>query len=144
MHSYLFVIIGKKGPQDLDSAMADLKMDQYDESEDEGEGVKGIFGKTNPGMAYYGDNIEDPYIKLSAMEEIDSEAEDEKVRKDDFVLLAAKNEDDLSLLEVWISTEFLFLSFLNLASLYNLFVESSSLPFWYSTVMPLLNSLGIL
>lgn len=80
--------------------MAELNMDHYDDEEDEGEGVRGVFGNTNPGMAYYGANEEDPYIQLAGVEDADSEAEDYQISSDDFVLLAARNEDDVSHLEV--------------------------------------------
>ena len=81
--------------------MAELNMDRYDSGSDENEGgVRGVFGNTNPGMAYYGDNAEDPYIRLAAVDDADSDADDEKIKKNDYVLLAARNEDDLSLLEV--------------------------------------------
>lgn len=85
---------------DVDSAMAELNMENYDEEKAETEGVRGVFGNTNPGMAYYGGNEEDPYIQLSATKDADSEAEDMEIRGEDFLLLAARNEDDVSHLEV--------------------------------------------
>ncbi len=75
-------------------------MDRYDDEDDETQGIRGVFGNTNPGMAYYGANEEDPYIQLAAVEDADSEAEDFKILGDDFILLAARNEDDVSHLEV--------------------------------------------
>lgn len=86
---------------DMDSAMAALDMEHYDNEDGEDGGVRGVFGNTNPGMAYYGADEEDPYIQLSAVKDVDSEAEDLEIRGDDFVLLAARNEDDVSHLEVW-------------------------------------------
>jgi len=84
----------------VDSAMAELNMDNYDDDEGEDGGMRGIFGNTNPGMAYYGADQEDPYIQLSAVKDEDSEAEDFEIRGDDYILLAARNEDDVSHLEV--------------------------------------------
>ena len=75
-------------------------MDRYDDEENEGGGVRGVFGNTNPGMAYYGADEEDPYIQLAAAKDADSEADDMEIRGDDFILLAARNEDDVSHLEV--------------------------------------------
>lgn len=89
----------------VDSAMAELNMDTYDEEEGGDGGVRGIFGNTNPGMAYYGADQEDPYIQLAAVKDEDSEAEDFEIRGDDYILLAARNEDDVSHLEVWVYEE---------------------------------------
>ena len=76
-------------------------MENYDEEDEEQEdGVRGVFGSSNPGMAYYGNNGEDPFIQLSAAKDADSEAEDFELRGDDFIILAARNEDDVSHLEV--------------------------------------------
>jgi periodic tryptophan protein 1 len=100
-------------PQDtdgMDSAMAELNMDKYDDDEGEDGGVRGIFGNTNPGMAYYGADQEDPYIQLSAVKDEDSEAEDFEIRGDDYILLAARNEDDVSHLEVRLLPSILFAS----------------------------------
>lgn len=85
---------------DIDSAMAELDMDNYDEEDADDGGVRGVFGTSHPGMAYYGGDQEDPYIQLSAAKDADSEAEDMEIRGEDFVLLAARNEDDVSHLEV--------------------------------------------
>ena len=86
---------------DMDAQMAELNMDQYDE-EDGGEAlVQGVFGSGNPGMSYYRSNHEDPYITLdSTAGASDSEAEDNELRDTDFIILAARNEDDVSHLEV--------------------------------------------
>ena len=78
--------------------MAELRMDQYDDEEETGQG---LFGGSNPGMSYYRSNHEDPYITLNAVDKAsDSEAEDDELRESDFVILSARNEDDVSHLEV--------------------------------------------
>ena len=82
---------------DLDAAFLELDMDNYDGQED---GLKGVFGTGNPGMAYYRSNLEDPYITLADPEAVESEGEDYEIRGSDFVLLTAKNEDEVSHLEV--------------------------------------------
>lgn len=88
---------------DIDAAMAELDMENYDAEEDGGgeAGVTGVFGNSNPGLAYYANNAADPYIKLAAAADAldDSEKDDFEIRGDDFLLLAAKNEDDVSHLE---------------------------------------------
>lgn len=76
-------------------------MDQYDEEQDSGNLVQGIFGSGNPGMSYYRSNLEDPYITLRNTAGVsDSEADDNELRDTDYVILAARNEDDVSHLEV--------------------------------------------
>ncbi|KAK9811052.1 hypothetical protein WJX73_009420 [Symbiochloris irregularis] len=84
----------------MDAQMAELRMDQYDDEEEAGQGV---FGGGNPGMSYYKSNHEDPYITLNAVDRAsDSEAEDDELRDTDYVILSARNEDDVSHLEAWV------------------------------------------
>ncbi|KAK9820102.1 hypothetical protein WJX72_006156 [[Myrmecia] bisecta] len=94
---------------DLDAAMAELDMDHYDDESD-GEGRAGrIFGSGNPGMAYYRDNDQDPYITLgdqaAGRHEDSEEDEDFALKPTDFLILTARNEDDVSHLEVWVYEE---------------------------------------
>lgn len=79
-------------------------MDNYDDEDEDADGVRGVFGNNNPGMAYYANNEDDPYIKLAAVEDADSEEDDFEIRGDDFLLLAARTEDEVSHLEVSPST----------------------------------------
>lgn len=89
--------------QGVDAQMAELNMDQYDAEEGSEAPVQGIFGSGNPGMSYYKSNVEDPYITLDATaEHSESDAEDNELRETDFIILAARNEDDVSHLEVWV------------------------------------------
>lgn len=110
----------------IDAAMAELDMDRYDEEDAEAEGVRGVFGNTNPGMAYYGANEEDPYIQLAAVEDADSEAEDYQIRGDDYILLAARNEDDVSHLEVKDFSRLPFCSLLTNVNYFQICMESGS------------------
>lgn len=79
-------------------------MDAYDDEDAEGKvGVRGVFGNTNPGMAYYGANEEDPYIQLASVDTAESDADEYEITGEDYILLAARNEDDVSHLEACIS-----------------------------------------
>lgn len=55
---------------------------------------------TYAGLSYYKSNHQDPNITKHGGED-DSEAEDFAVKADDFVILAARNEDEVSHIEVW-------------------------------------------
>lgn len=100
MRTLIFRTDAPLAPDDIDHAMAELNMDRYDDEDVGNEGMRGVFGNTNPGMAYYGADQEDPYIQLAAVKDADSEAEDFEIKGDDYLLLAARNEDDVSHLEV--------------------------------------------
>ncbi|KAL3648834.1 hypothetical protein CASFOL_005237 [Castilleja foliolosa] len=86
---------GSKGETDsLADAMNELDMDNYD---DEDEGAE-LFGSAN---LYYASNKMDPYLKDQDDEDSEEE-EDITIKPDDAVLVCARNEDDVSHLEVWI------------------------------------------
>ncbi|CAI9784857.1 unnamed protein product [Fraxinus pennsylvanica] len=77
-------------------ALKELDMDYYDEEDD---GVE-LFG-SGLGNLYYPSNDVDPYLKDN--EDDDSEEEeDTTIKPEDAVLVCARNEDDVSHLEVWI------------------------------------------
>lgn len=81
---------------DLTDALRELDMDNYDDEED---GIE-LFG---PGLKdlYYASNDMDPYLKDK--DDNDSEEEeDTAIKPDDAVIVCARNEDDVSHLEVWI------------------------------------------
>lgn len=77
--------------------MAKYNLDEYD---DEPSKAQSIFSKVK-GLSYYGSNAEDPYITLQD-EEDEEEETDISVLSTDNMLLAAKTEDDLSHLEVYV------------------------------------------
>lgn len=94
----------------LASAMAELDMDNYDDEDDEeGVAVQRILGGGNPGMAYYRDPRKDPYLTGvgddSDADEDDSEADDLRLRDTDLLIMAVRNEEDISNLEVWVYEE---------------------------------------
>ena len=82
----------------LADGMAELDMDHYDE-EDE-DGVE-IFGNGGLGAAYYPSNEDDPYL-VKEDDDKDEEIEDMTIKDSDLIILTARNEDDVSHLEVWV------------------------------------------
>ncbi|KAK6120080.1 hypothetical protein DH2020_046210 [Rehmannia glutinosa] len=80
----------------LTDALKELDMDNYDEEDD---GVE-LFGS---GLAnlYYPSNDMDPYLK-DKDEDDSEEEEDITIKPEDAVIVCARNEDDVSHLEVWI------------------------------------------
>lgn len=83
-----------------DELLAQLNMDAYDD-EDAEDNTARIFGSGNPGMTFYRSNVQDPHIRTAGNAD-DSEAEDFEMQESDFVILAARNEEDISNLEVWV------------------------------------------
>ncbi|KAH7430339.1 hypothetical protein KP509_09G094400 [Ceratopteris richardii] len=72
-------------------------MDNYD---NEDEGVE-LFGNGGLGAAYYSSNDLDPYL-VDKDSEDEEEIEDMTIKPSDLLILTARNEDDVSHLEVWI------------------------------------------
>ncbi|KAH7837471.1 hypothetical protein Vadar_014264 [Vaccinium darrowii] len=82
--------------QDITDGLQELNMDNYDKEDDDIE----IFG-VGLGGTYYASNDMDPY--LNNQDDYDSEElEDVIIKAEDAVLVCARNEDDVSHLEVWI------------------------------------------
>ncbi|PIN18246.1 hypothetical protein CDL12_09074 [Handroanthus impetiginosus] len=80
----------------LTDALKELDMDRYDEEDD---GVE-LFG-SGLGSLYYPSNDMDPYLK--DQDDDDSEEEEDiTIKPEDAVIVCARNEDDVSHLEVWI------------------------------------------
>ena len=88
-------------------------MDHYDDDQGEGGGGSGgfvpnLFGTgKGVGGAYYLSNEDDPYITLPDEEDEDEreEMEDLTIHPRDLLLLGARNEDDVSFVEVWLCAE---------------------------------------
>ncbi|CAG8675848.1 14219_t:CDS:2 [Acaulospora morrowiae] len=86
---------------DSDPELAEYNLDQYDDDkETNGEKIS-IFGNIK-GLTYYTSNEEDPYITLN---DEDDETDDIKILAIDNVLVAAKTEDDISQLEIYVYEE---------------------------------------
>ena len=61
--------------------------------------LKSLLACMHAGLSYYKSNHQDPNISNQGGED-DSEAEDFEVTASDFVILAARNEDEVSHIEV--------------------------------------------
>lgn len=88
----------KSGAQleDLTDGLKELDMENYDEEDD---GIE-LFSK-GLGDLYYPSNDIDPYLK-DQDDDDSEEIEDMTIRPMDAVVVCARNEDDVSHLEVWI------------------------------------------
>jgi periodic tryptophan protein 1 len=84
----------------IEAAMRELDMEHYDDSEDENVMTRLLGGRGDVALDADGD----PYITLGDDEE-DSEDEDFSIKPTDLLILAARNEDDVSNLEVWVYEE---------------------------------------
>jgi periodic tryptophan protein 1 len=94
------------GGANIDAAMAELDMDKYDDEDDEAD-VKAarLFGG---GRATFHDtNDEDPYMTVKDEEDEEDEdyPDDFTMRGTDLVMLAARTDDDVSHLEVYVYEE---------------------------------------
>ncbi|CAI7813147.1 unnamed protein product [Closterium sp. NIES-53] len=97
---------GQSADDRLADELAELDMDHYD---DEADAAPNLFGTgKGVGAAYYRSNDEDPYLtKAEGAEDEDEEdeIEDLTIRDTDLLILAARNEDDVSFIEVWVCEE---------------------------------------
>ncbi|KAK4201243.1 WD40-repeat-containing domain protein [Triangularia verruculosa] len=89
---------------EIDDDLKEYDLEHYDDTDEEvGEGQPmGMFGNVKS-LAYYESNKEDPYITLQEGEnEDDDDREDLQILATDNLLLAAKIEDELAHLEVYV------------------------------------------
>lgn len=93
---------GAKGAQQISDSLAELNMDAYDDEDDGNEDMNRILGAGNPGMAYYADPADDPYLNNEDQSDSDAELE---YRETDLLIAAARNEEDISHLELWVYEE---------------------------------------
>ncbi|EME79430.1 uncharacterized protein MYCFIDRAFT_156727 [Pseudocercospora fijiensis CIRAD86] len=90
-----------------DDDLAEYDMDHYDDepdvpAEDDGEPAGGIFSNIKS-LAYHADNSEDPYLTLPEGEVSDDEEREElQILPTDNVVLAARIEDEVAHLEVYV------------------------------------------
>ncbi|KAJ3169567.1 hypothetical protein HDU88_000758 [Geranomyces variabilis] len=90
----------------VDDELAEYNLDNYDEDsepEENGEEPSAIplFSKIQ-GLTYHGSNEEDPYVVVDDEEDEDEELKEMVVMPGDNLLLAAKTEDEVSHLEVYL------------------------------------------
>lgn len=88
----------------LEDALRELDMEHYDDSDDDETAViNRVLGTSGKGRLEYTEG-DDPYVTLHEDDDA-SEKEDFTIRPTDLIILSAKNEDDVSNLEVWIYEE---------------------------------------
>jgi periodic tryptophan protein 1 len=83
--------------------LKEYDLDHYDDDEekdDEGEGM-GMFGNVKS-LAYHDSNEEDPYITMEGNDEDDEDREELQILATDNMVLAAKVEDEVAHLEVYV------------------------------------------
>ena len=93
------------GGASIDAAMAELDMDKYDDEDDADVNAARLFGG---GRATFHDtNDEDPYMTVKDEEDEEDEdyPDDFTMRGTDLVMLAARTDDDVSHLEVYVYEE---------------------------------------
>lgn len=86
--------------------MKEYDLDHYDDDDDdpqkEGEGIgMGMFGNVKS-LAYHESNEDDPYITMKENEEDDEDREELQILATDNMLLAAKIEDEVAHLEIYV------------------------------------------
>ncbi|KAG2448617.1 hypothetical protein HYH02_006506 [Chlamydomonas schloesseri] len=87
----------------IEAAMKELDMEHYDDSgDDDADVINRVLGTSGKARLEYAENEPDPYLQLG---DDDSEIEDFTLRPTDLIILSAKNEDDVSNLEVWVYEE---------------------------------------
>ncbi|KAJ8644551.1 hypothetical protein MRB53_006299 [Persea americana] len=86
--------------EDITDGLKELDMEHYDEEDD---GIQ-VF-RSELGDAYYPSNDMDPYMKDKDDDDDEEEIEDMVIKPTDAVIVCARNEDDVSHLEVWIFEE---------------------------------------
>jgi len=89
---------------DADDDLKEYDLEHYDdddgEKEDKGEGM-GMFGNVKS-LAYHDSNADDPYITMQENEEEDEDREELQILATDNMVLAAKVEDEVAHLEVYV------------------------------------------
>ncbi|GAA5941813.1 WD40 repeat domain-containing protein [Sporobolomyces koalae] len=92
------------GKQDEDDDLAAYNLDAYDEEESKGAAM-GAFSNIK-GLTYYGNAEDDPYVTLEAKQEDEElEREELEIRPTDNLIVAAKTQDDVSQLEIYVYDE---------------------------------------
>lgn len=98
----LFVNYILTSPRDLDDDLKEYDLQHYDDEENEDSGVSMGMFENIKSLAYHESNEDDPYITLEAEEEDEEEREELQILQTDNLLLAARIEDDIAHLEVYV------------------------------------------
>lgn len=94
--------LSKGRKSDADDELAELDMENYEDEADAGE--LRLFGNGGLGAAYYKIGEADPLLQ-GEDEEDEEDIDDLTIRLTDLLLVVARNEDDVSHLEVWVCEE---------------------------------------
>lgn len=88
--------------RDADDDLKEYNLDDYDKDDaaEDGETVA-MFGNTRS-LAYHQSNAEDPYITMEGNEDEDEEREDLQILATDNMVVAAKVEDEVAHLEIYV------------------------------------------
>jgi periodic tryptophan protein 1 len=88
--------------RDLDDDLKEYDLEHYDEDENQDSGVSmGIFENIKS-LTYHESNEDDPYITLNGEDDDEEDREELQVLQTDNLLLAARIEDDIAHLEVYV------------------------------------------
>lgn len=96
---------GSMGAQQISDSLAELNMDAYDDEDDGDDDLNRILGGGNPGMAYYADPADDPYLNKDGQSDGGDSDDELEYRETDLLIAAARNEEDISHLEIWVYEE---------------------------------------
>ncbi|KAL8766950.1 MAG: hypothetical protein Q9209_006431 [Squamulea sp. 1 TL-2023] len=92
----------KPSNQDADDDLKEYDLDNYDSDAAPKDGeTMAMFGNARS-LAYHQSNAEDPYITMQENEEEDDEREDLQVLASDNMVIAAKVEDEVAHLEIYV------------------------------------------
>ncbi|KAF2099639.1 transducin family protein [Rhizodiscina lignyota] len=90
---------------DIDDDLKEYDLEHYDDDDGDGDGdegtTMGMFGNVKS-LAYHESNADDPYITLQDNDDDDDEREELQILPTDNLLLAAKIEDEVAHLEVYV------------------------------------------
>lgn len=89
--------------EEVDDELKEYNLDTYDDDEEEAEteGPAAMFSNIR-GLAYHENGEKDPYITIDPQEQDDLEREEMQILPTDSLLLAARTEDNLSHVEVYV------------------------------------------
>ncbi len=89
-------------PSDIDDDLKEYDLEHYDSDpvDEDGE-TMAMFGNTKS-LAYHESNADDPYITLQENEDEDEEREELQILATDNMLVAAKVEDEVAHLEIYV------------------------------------------
>ena len=92
----------KCAPRDADDDLREYDLDHYDSDALDADGeTMAMFGNAKS-LAYHDSNADDPYITLQDNEEEDEEREELQILATDNMLVAAKVEDEVAHLEIYV------------------------------------------